>query len=275
MWWSFLLASDLDGTLIPLEPTPGYSREIDRFARVMASSGDVQLAYVTGRHYSLAIEGIREQGLPLPDHLACDVGTSVHTRDGDGFEVDPDYRRWMSRCLGGRTAQAFAGVVDDLPHLVLQEEEKQAEFKRSYYLRSDAVPDETVSMVQDRLDRAGLDCSLVISEDPVTRMGLLDLLPPGVTKKTSLDYFRAKTGLAIDRIAFAGDSGNDVAALISGIRGIVVGNAPEPVKERVRREAARAGRLDTVYFAENDLVAGVIEGCCHAGFLQVSGPGSN
>ena len=49
-----LLASDLDGTLIPLERNAQRLREVAEFVDAVDQSVNLILAYVTGRHLSLA-----------------------------------------------------------------------------------------------------------------------------------------------------------------------------------------------------------------------------
>ena len=266
---SFLLATDLDGTIIPVDPRPGYAQEVARFSRAIRTSGDGRLAYVTGRHLSLALAGVQEHGLPTPDWLVCDVGTSIYAFQRDEFALDEEYRQRMRRLLRGMSAAEFARPLQDVPALVPQEDESQAEFKRSYYVGKDADLNHVLSLLHGRLDRAGLDCNFVVSEDPLTERGLLDLLPTGVSKKSALDFLMEKTRIHPDRIAFAGDSGNDLAALVGGFRGIVVGNADEALKDQIRRQAAKRGQLDRVYFAESHLVTGVLEGCRHFGILPL------
>jgi sucrose-6F-phosphate phosphohydrolase len=264
---SFLLATDLDGTVVPVETRPGYSQEVARFSTAIRENGDGRLAYVTGRHLPLALAGVKEHGLPIPDWLVCDVGTSIYAFRRDEFALDEEYRQRMRRLFRGMTAAEFARPLQDVPALVPQEDEKQAEFKRSFYVGKDADLNQVLSLLHGRLDRAGLDCNFVVSEDPLTERGLLDLLPTGVSKKSALDFLMEKTQISPDRIVFAGDSGNDLAALVGGFQGVVVGNADEALKEQIRREAAKRGRLDRVYFAESHLVAGVLEGCRHFGIL--------
>jgi sucrose-6F-phosphate phosphohydrolase len=260
---AFLLASDLDGTIIPVESHPEYRREVARFSRAIREDRAGRLAYVTGRHLSLALHGVDEHALPRPDWLVCDAGTSVYAFDRGAFVLDEEYRGIMRRRLGGMTAAEFAGPLLGFSPLVPQEPEKQAEFKQSYYVEHDVDLNDVLSLLHGRLDRAGLDCNLVLSVDPETERGLLDLLPTGVNKGSALAYLQAKTRIRPDRIAFAGDSGHDLAALVGGFQGIVVGNAEASLKGEVRRQAARLGRLDRVYFAESDLVSGVLEGCRH------------
>jgi hypothetical protein len=104
----YLLASDLDGTLIPLERDAQRLREVEELVRALAASEDLRLAYVTGRHLALAQAGIEEIGLPSPDWFVCDVGTSVYRRANGGYEPDQEYRQAMRAALGGWAATMFA-----------------------------------------------------------------------------------------------------------------------------------------------------------------------
>ena len=49
-----LLASDLDGTIIPLEWNDLRRAEVEELALAMGARDDLAVAYVTGRHLSLA-----------------------------------------------------------------------------------------------------------------------------------------------------------------------------------------------------------------------------
>jgi len=255
---SWLLVTDMDGTIVPLEETPAQTFAIDALRRAVASDPDLVLIYVTGRHHELALAGIAECGLPRPHALGCDVGTSLYWRDGERWRLDEDYRARV-----GKTAVSAADIdplLADVPGIRLQEAERQAEFKRSYYMAPEAVSSASLDELRVRCEAAGLMLSLVGSVDPLTGLGLLDCLPAQVDKASCLDHVRRRLGAARERTIFAGDSGNDVAALLSGCLAVVVGNAPAAVKEAVRAEAKARGRLDGVHFADADCAAGVVEG---------------
>ena len=85
-----ILASDLDGTLIPLEGEPENQADLQRLAEQLDRHG-VTLVYSTGRHFASAAQAIDQFQLPQPDWLICDVGTSIFRRDDGGqFEaVEP------------------------------------------------------------------------------------------------------------------------------------------------------------------------------------------
>jgi HAD superfamily hydrolase (TIGR01484 family) len=253
-----LLASDLDGTLIPLEQTDLRLREVQDLVGVLQN---LELAYVTGRHLSLAQQGVAATGLPSPSWYVCDVGTSVYRRADGDFELDPEYRRRMRDAFGGLAGADVREAVGAVEGLSLQEPEKQAEFKVSYY--TEGRPEAYVDVVRHRLDAAHARVNLVASFDPVTERGLLDVLPAGIAKDYAVRYLHERTGVHQDQLIFAGDSGNDRAAMLSGYRAIVVGNADEGLKRDLEEQAELRGLAERVYFAREPYAAGVHEGLRH------------
>lgn len=260
-----LLASDLDGTLIPLERDPQRLREVAEFVRAVAESVNLSLAYVTGRHLSLAREGIAEVGLPSPDWFVCDVGTSVFRRTDSGFEPDEGYREAMKSAFGGLSGADVRAAIGAVEGLALQEEEKQGEFKVSYYTQG--RPEPHVDSVQARLNAAKARVSLVASHDPITGRGLLDVLPLGIAKDYAVRYLHDQSGVDEEHLVYAGDSGNDRAAMVAGFRVIVVANADEELKKDLGIEAVGQGIAEKIYFAEHPYAKGVLEGLRHFGLV--------
>ena len=68
-------------------------------------------------------------------------------------------------------------------------------------------------------------------------------------------------------MVFAGDSGNDRAAILSGVRAVVVGNAGDDLRDGLRREAERRGLGERIHFSEAPYAAGVVEGCRYFGLF--------
>lgn len=261
-----MLASDLDGTLIPTELGDERADEVRRFRELMAKTR-LPLAYVTGRDLSLALKGIRRVGLPLPDVLVCDVGTTVWLRRDGGeteWRADEDYARRMRDALGGVMRSDIEAGIATLPGLWLQEDPKQGDFKLSYYvdpLRIDALRE----LVAEQLSGFPVPPKAIWSHDPYSDRLLLDVLPRGVAKHVAVEHLRVREGHALDQIVYAGDSGNDFDAFLSGHPAIVVANAPEPLKREVREEAEARAILDRLYFAQRPFAAGVLEGLEHFG----------
>jgi HAD superfamily hydrolase (TIGR01484 family) len=255
----------LDGTLIPLERDAQRLREVEELVRAFEASQDLRLAYVTGRHLSLAQAGIEEVGLPSPDWFVCDVGTSVYRRANGSYEPDQEYRQAMRAALGGLSGDDARAAIGAMDGLELQEEEKQAEFKVSYYTRG--RPEPFVDAVQSRLDAAQAKVNLVASHDPVTDRGLLDVLPAEIAKDYAVRYLHDRSGVDEEHLIYAGDSGNDRAAMLTGFRVIVVGNADEELKKDLGIESVAQGIAERIYFAEHPYARGVLEGLRHFGAL--------
>jgi HAD superfamily hydrolase (TIGR01484 family) len=241
-------------------------REVAELVSAMHASESLRLAYVTGRHLSLAQTGIAEVGLPAPDWFVCDVGTSVYRTTNGGFEPDEAYREAMRTAFGGLSGDDVRAAIGAIKGLELQEEEKQAEFKVSYY--TIGRPEPFVETVQSRLDVAHAKVNLVASFDPVTERGLLDVLPAGVAKDSAVRYLHDHAGVDEEHLVYAGDSGNDRAAMLTGYRVIVVGNADEALKTDLATESAALGITDRIYFAKHPYAKGVLEGLRHFGFLD-------
>lgn len=256
-----MLASDLDGTLIPPNLDEARQDEIACFRNAWSRS-TLQLAYVTGRDRDLALRGIERFALPLPDLLVCDVGTSVWRRRGEcgGFEQDGAYRARMLDALGGARREDIVSAMASLRGLELQEERKQGEFKVSYYVDPERST-RLRSDVDGTLRPFPVPPKTVWSHDPHSGRILLDLLPRGIAKHTALEHLRIRGGYDAHEIVYAGDSGNDFDAFLSGHPAIVVANAPEELKREVRAEAERTGIADKLYFARSPFAAGVLEGC--------------
>ncbi len=259
-----LLASDLDGTIIPLEWNDLRRAEVEELALAMGARDDLAVAYVTGRHLSLALEGIRYYGLPRPDALVCDVGTSVYYPDGaDSFTEDQVYAERMQEAFGAMTGANLRKVLETVEGLTLQEEEKQGAFKVSFYFPVGVARERLVATVGERLGRVGARVKMVDSLEAGGGRGLLDLLPRGISKGYAVRYLQERYGLPREGVLYAGDSGNDMDALLSGFNAVVVGNAPGALTELLRVAAQRAGLQDHLYFAKGWYAGGVLEGGRH------------
>jgi hydroxymethylpyrimidine pyrophosphatase-like HAD family hydrolase len=253
----------MDGTVIPLDRGPGRTEDIRAFSEAIGAVPGLALAYVTGRSLSLALRGVEEFHLPPADYLAVDVGTRIHVRTPGGYSPDPNYDARMAKALGGLELAEACRTLEGTPGLSLQPEWGQGRFKRSYFVDPSLPEEEILEGVGSALAREGARANLVTSHDPLRDVGLLDILPRGVAKDEAVRHLRELTDTPMDRVVYAGDSGNDWGAFLAGYSGIVVGNAPESLKARLRR--IRNGRGDRlrIFFAEAPFAAGVVEGMRH------------
>jgi sucrose-6-phosphatase len=264
-----VLCTDLDRTVIPngAQPeSPGARTLLRRLAR----RPEATLVYVSGRHRGLLEEAIRDYDLPVPDYAIGDVGTTIYQVVRDDWrpwsawtaEIAPDWR--------GCGRGDLAGLLAGLDGLRLQESEKQNAFKLSYYAPTGVRPEPLLAQIRARLEARGIRASLIWSIDEAADCGLLDVLPASANKRHAIEFLMREKGFSDTQTVFAGDSGNDLEVLVSGLQAVLVRNAPDEVREEALRRAAEAGHADRLYVARGGFLgmngnysAGVLEGLAH------------
>lgn len=264
-----LLLSDLDRTLIPNGPQP-ESPEARPLLRRLVRRPELALAYVSGRHLQLLQEAVRLYDLPTPDYAIGDVGTTIYE------VVDGQWRRWrhwdqaIAPDWAGLSRAQLAALLEGIDGLRLQEPEKQNDYKLSYYAPPDLDRNRVLTEAGARLERAGVKARLIWSVDETTHTGLLDVLPRSASKLHAIEFLIKEAGFDPRRTVFAGDSGNDLPVLTSGIQSVLVANATDEVREQALREAAAAGHGGTLYLARGGFLgmngnyaAGALEGLAH------------
>lgn len=258
-----LLCTDLDRTLLPNGDQPASPDALAHF-RVLCRHPQMHLAYVSGRRLALIEEAIAEHDLPIPDYAVGDVGTRIFRRSHDTWEPVTLWEDELARSWGGREAAALHEYLNDLPGLHLQEAAAQGRFKLSYYAPP-AKLEELREQIAGRFEFIKQASEIITSVDETTGTGLIDVLPPRASKLHAVQYVARLSGVEAGRLVFAGDSGNDLPVLTSGIQSVLVANAtPEVVA------AARRTTNDNLYFARGDFLgmngnytAGVLEGLAH------------
>ncbi len=260
-----LLATDLDRTLLPNGDQPESPAARQRFRR-LAARPEVRLAYVTGRHRELVEAAIAEYELPRPDFVIADVGTSLYEIDAHDWRQVQDWQQTIALDWGGRSHAELAAMIGEIPGLRLQEAAKQGACKLSYYAPPLLEPAELLRGIRRRLEASGARVNLIWSVDETTATGLLDVLPASASKLHALEFLRARLDISLNRTVFAGDSGNDMEVLVSGIPSVLVANA----QESVRAEAVARADAANLYLAHGGLLgmngnysAGILEGVVH------------
>lgn len=278
-----ILATDLDGTLIPLTATPNEpSRATSRgnsladcpqrqaltTLRRLADADELEIIFVTGRHHESVMSVMNAEGLPSPRWIICDVGTTLLYRaDHRPYLPSQSYVNHLDAIVGrfdtGQLAQALAGIDG----LVLQEAEKQGRHKLSFYCHPNRI-DTQIARIELKLVEIAAPYRIVSSVDPFNGDGLIDLLPLGTDKSSALTWWAEHSGYETSRIVYAGDSGNDYAALTAGFRAILVGNADRNLARRVFEHHRQSGTEDRLYLARTPATAGVLEGCIRFGMIE-------
>lgn len=262
-----ILATDLDGTLIPLSDNPANTADLPQLAAQLQSH-HVTLIYITGRHFASAQSAIKQHQLPQPDWLICDVGTSIFHRQPDGtLQTVHAYADHLGEIVAKMPVDELKQHLSTIDGLRLQESEKQGPFKLSYYADA-AQLDPLVEQIKQQLSQTTAPYSIIHSVDPFNGDGLIDLLPSGVSKAHALAWWVEQNDLHQDAIVFAGDSGNDLAALTAGYRAIVVGNADRSVAQQAYAAHRAAGWENRLYLATRPATSGVREGCRWFGLVD-------
>jgi len=263
-----LICTDLDRTLLPNGHQPVSPEAQERFAR-LADHPEVALAYVSGRYRGLVEAAIEEYGIPIPDYVVGDVGTSIYT------VADRDWTLWAAwaEAIGpdwaGLSHQSLHQMFADLPDLSLQEPHKQGPLKLSYYAPAD-LDRATLDTMESRLKACDIQARLIWSVDETVPVGLVDLLPFSASKLHAIEFLVAEKDFSPGRVIFAGDSGNDLPVLTSPLQAVLVANATDEMRAEALEEARRKGTLDTLYLARGGFLGmngnysgGILEGLAH------------
>lgn len=260
-----VLATDLDGTLIPLDGNDANRRDLQVLAGQLTEQ-DVTLTFVTGRHLAIVETAIDLYHLPRPKWIICDVGSTIYRDSPQGWQEIADYRDHLASLCAPLPLAELHRHLSGLDSLTLQEEEKQRPFKLSFYVEASSLDASTAQVVNWIIENDA-PWSHIASIDPFTGNGLIDLLPRGVSKAFALEWWREHCGFATSEIVFAGDSGNDLAALIAGYRSIIVVNADRQLAAEVELHHKQQSWTDRLFLATEPATSGVLQGTRAFGLL--------
>ncbi len=230
-----VLATDLDGTFL------GGS-DADRktfYDWIEANRVRVGLIFVTGRDPGHITHLTKRKGVPRPDYVVGDVGTTIAEVGSDHLLAPiAELEAAIAEAWGDSSAKIEARL-HHAPGLRLQ----GTAFR--YRVSYDMDPSRFDEAAKDTVAELGLDS--LISDNRY-----FDVLPKGVSKGPSL--LRLLTHLGIDnrRCLVAGDTMNDHSMLSMGLNAVAVGGSEPALVERL------AG-LEHVHLARQEGVAGIAE----------------
>lgn len=261
------LATDLDGTLIPMSDihhkvNPQHRTDLIKLQQ-MLQQHQLPLIYVTGRHLASVQQAMEVYQLPQPDWICCDVGTTIYSRQKSGnYAVAADYAQTLGSIADHACQHRLRQITECQPALKLQEAEKQGAFKLSFYTDAATMPD-TVRKLEHQLSQQNLPFVVIHSVDPFTADGLVDVLPAGVSKAFALQWWCQRHAVRPDQVLFAGDSGNDTAAFNAGFLAILVANTPSAITREVRNWHQSQNWQNRVFQASCTATSGVLQGLQH------------
>lgn len=237
-----LMVCDIDNTLVgDREALAELMVELERHR------GRIAFGVATGRVPPSTLSVLREWDVPMPDVLITSVGSEIYYGHGRIVE-DVGWRRTIDRHWDREALQA---ALADVPGLRLQPKANQRPLKLSYLVDPERAP--AVPELKRSLRDLGLRASLIYSHEE-----FLDVLPERASKGRAVRYVAHRWGFPLDHVLVAGDSGNDLDMLRSGVPGVVVGNCQPELRSLRSREE--------VYFAENLYARGISEGATYHGF---------
>lgn len=196
-----LLATDLDGTLVGDDTA---LLQLNSQLTRLRISGQLKLAYVTGRSLEMYSELQKEKDLLQPDALIAAVGSEIYidqVRQGDW----PKVSQW--------DVKHISEVLSSYPDIRPQPPTEQRDYKLCYYYDDG---NDSIAKIQMEL---GQEYTAIYSSNRY-----LDILPTGVDKASAIKQLCSYWGLPDKAVIAAGDSGNDIA-MLTNYRGIIVGNA--------------------------------------------------
>lgn len=235
-----ILATDLDGTFLG-----GSDAQRQALYRTLQSRPDVLLIFVTGRDRAFLQDLVAQPGMPTPDLIIGDVGTSVwDTATWEPIEaLEQEIRdRW------GDAQQRVLNLLRDEPGLTLQP--TPFRHRVSYYYDPQTLRDATLRKVE----AAGFDWLLSAET-------YFDVLPRGVQKGPTLLRLIERLGLARERVLVAGDTLNDLSLFQTGLKGVAVGNSETKLLDAI-------DGFDWVHKARGEGAAGIAEAIRHFGLHE-------
>ncbi len=243
-----LLITDIDNTLV------GDDKALEKLnALVREYRGRMGFGVASGRHYDAVLEVLEEHGVEKLDLLISSVGTEIYYGPDHIFD-----KGWASHLRPRWRRDRIEEALGALPFLHLQPDQKtQREFKVSFDLCTEEVPmEEAMPIIHETLAKTRVPHTFIFSHGTY-----IDVLPQRASKGKAIRYISTKWNLPIERIATAGDSGNDRDMLTGRTSGIVVGNH-DPELEPLRKSTSR------IFFAEGEYAAGIVDGLKHYGFIS-------
>ena len=265
---NILICSDLDRTILPNGKEP-QSPEAMEILKNFTKRVEITLVYVSGRNERLLKKAVEEFGIPVPDFAIGDVGTTIF-EPSNGWQPWDDYNEEIAKDWNGKTSGDLRKFLAGIGSLELQEQDKQNTFKLSYYASPKIDSSELKQEVRKCLAKANVHVSLIWSIDEEKNVGLLDILPERATKVHAIRFLMEKKGYSPDQVVFAGDSGNDLPALTSGLNAVLVRNGHRAVREEAVEIMTKKSMSERLYLARGDFLgmngnycAGVLEGIAH------------
>lgn len=240
-----VLATDLDGTFLG-----GTQEDRDTFYAFIENNRErVGLVFVTGRDPGFIVNEVKN-GLPAPEYVIGDVGTTIARFDADGHVAPLEDLEAQIAVGWGAAGQTVTTALSRNAGLTLQS--TGFRYRASFDYDPDTFDPSALDLVAD----LGLDA--LISDDR-----FFDVLPKGVSKGPSLLRLLTHLGIENNRTLVAGDTLNDLSMLELGLPAVAVGGSEPALLARLEGQSH-------VHRANGVGVAGIAEAICEFSLLSNS-----
>jgi HAD superfamily hydrolase (TIGR01484 family) len=231
----FVLMTDLDGTFLG-----GSEAERAHLYDWIEDRRDtVGLVFVTGRDPDFISELTTTGGVPKPDFVIGDVGTTIaHFTPDAKVEPIPELEAEIIAAWNDSGPRVREALMD-IKGLTLQATEFR--FRVSYDMDPVTLDPRAFEIVEDM----GFD--VITSADCY-----FDVLPKGVSKGPSLLRLIEYLGLDRNKVLAAGDTLNDLSMLAVGVPAVAVGGSEPELISAVEN-------MDHVFKAQRIGAAGIFE----------------
>lgn len=241
-----LFSTDIDGTIYDGPETAAFFKNYWESLCAGVSTKPL-LAFNTGRSVAHTMELVETGELPVPDYLICGVGTIVQNLANGTHDEG-----YSARLAENWNFDIVQEVVTGYDEAIEQQPEKsQNPHKCSFYYEN-ASPETLERIIRD-IAGLGVSAQAVYSSNRD-----LDFLPVSANKGNAVAYLAESLGIPNSEVVVAGDSGNDARMfLVPGVKGVVVSNAEESLKDIVSNAGTGA------FFATEPCAMGVAQGIDH------------
>ncbi len=240
---------------------------MELFRKAVRGQRDLRMAYITGRNLNRTLDALEKWNAPIPHILAPDAGTSLFIKHGKLWKRDALFMDKMRAAWRDMNAQGIHELLGDIPDVELREQDRQGDYRLSYYAPISKDPKSLVQNVKRRLSRQRISANLIISTNEKKGNYMLDIMPPSGGKDFVIHYLKRSLRIDKKHVIYAGNSANDLIAFTSGHKSIVVANTPARVKQVLSVYTQKNDKPERIYFAAGEYIKGVHEGCEHFGIL--------
>lgn len=230
-----VLATDLDGTFLG-----GSDADREKFYKFIENNRHrIGLVFVTGRDPGFITNLTKKEGVPKPDFVVGDVGTTIAAVGDDHYLAPIAELEDEIAAAWGDAGSRVQVALNKVSGLRLQS--SGFRYRVSYDMDPETFDGQALDIVAD----LGLDA--LISDNRY-----FDVLPKDVSKGPSLLRLLEHLGIENRKCLVAGDTLNDFSMLALGLPAVAVGGSEQALLDKV-------SDLDHLHVAQGIGVAGIAE----------------